>query len=295
MQIGYIGLGEIGAPMAMRVLHAGHELTVWNRTSAKAAPFRDAGAVVADSARAVAESSEVVLLCIDTAAGLEKVLLGSTGIIQAARRPRVVVDSSTMHPEVTRSLGCRLAAEGIGFVDAPVSGGPRGAEQGTLAVFVGGQDDHVALARPALEAFGSRISHLGPLGSGQVAKLCNQMVNFATMAALAEAAATGRAFGLDTEALLPAMASGLADSAMLREYTRGRSAGESTNITGIINALRGLLLGYEDGPAGGRVDILLKDLGAAVDVARASGSAAPVSGVLEGLYRTLHNARGAQR
>jgi 3-hydroxyisobutyrate dehydrogenase len=294
MDVGFVGLGEIGAPMAMRVHLAGHRLIVWNRTHSKMAAFVAEGVEVAGSAREAADRAEVLILCIDSAAGLQDVVLGPGGVLEARRLPRVVVDCSTVHPDLARDLGRRTAEHGAGFVDAPVSGGPRGAELGTLAVFVGGADQDVALARPALDSFG-RVSHLGPLGSGQVAKLCNQIVNFATMAALAEATATGRAFGLDADALLAAMDGGLADSAMRREYARGRAAGEHTNVTGIINSLRGLLLGREDGPPGGRIDILLKDLGAAVDVARATGVAAPVTGVLEGVYRILHTGQGVRR
>jgi 3-hydroxyisobutyrate dehydrogenase len=288
MRVAYIGLGEIGAPMAMRVHRAGHQLTVWNRTAAKAAPFVAEGVAVAGSAAEAADGAEVAVLCIDTPQGLKQVV---DALLAAPRLPRVVVDNSTVHPSVAQALGGQLAAVGVGFVDAPVSGGPRGAAEGTLAVMVGGSAPDVDLVRPVLQSYASRVTHVGPLGSGQVAKACNQLVNFATMAAIAEAMVLGRAFGLDTETLPDAMSGGLADSAMLREYARGRAAGEDTNITGIINGLRGLFLGREDGPAGGRVDILLKDLGAALDIARRHSAATPVAGVLDGIYRVLHNAR----
>lgn len=294
MRVGWIGLGDIGAPMARRVADAGLHLTVWNRTASRSEPFAARGVGVAASARELAAAVDVVVTCIDTAHGLDEVLFGPAGAAAGVPAPRLVVDCSTMHPDVSRRQAAGLAEHGIALLDAPVSGGPLGAAAGTLAVFVGGADHDVAFARPVLEAYGSRITHLGPLGCGQVGKLCNQLVNFATMAAIAEASALGAAFGIDDRALPLAMSGGLADSAMLREYDRGRSAGESTGITGIVDGLRDLLLGTGMGPSGGRVDILLKDLDAALDVARAAGSATPVSGQLDGLYRILLN-RGSTR
>lgn len=142
-----------------------------------------------------------------------------------------------------------------------------------------------------MSCYAGRITHLGSVGSGQVGKASNQMINFATMAAIAEATAMGAAFGLDVDKLPTAMLGGLAESAMLREYIRASEAGEEGGVTGIINGLRALYLGAADAPVGGRVDILLKDLGAAVDIARSHGSAAPVSGVLEGLYRVLQHSQ----
>jgi 3-hydroxyisobutyrate dehydrogenase-like beta-hydroxyacid dehydrogenase len=289
MRVGWIGLGEIGAPMAARLADAGHDLTVWNRTPARMEPLAQRGVATATSAAALADAVDVVLTCIDTPHGLDEVLLGTAGVTAARRPPRVVVDHSTMHPDVTVRQGAALAVHGIALVDAPVSGGPRGAEAGTLAIFAGGPSATVDLVRPLLSAYSARVSHLGPLGSGNVGKLCNQVINFATMSAIAEATALGASYGLDDRALPAAMAGGLADSAMLREYDRGRRAGESDSITGIVNGLRQLLRGVTDYPTGGRLDILLKDLGAALDVARTAGCAMPVSALLEGLYRTQLN------
>ena len=287
MRIAWIGLGDIGAPMAHRV-GAAHDLVVWNRTAERMVPFR----ARATSAAEAASGADVVLTCIDTPAGLEEVIWGATGIAAAATPPGLVVDTSTMHPDVARDHAERLAAHGIGFVDAPVSGGPKGAAAGTLAVFLGGPDDDVALARVVVTAFAGRVTHLGPVGSGQVGKLGNQLVNFATMAALAEACALGTTYGLDTAAQLEAMGGGLADSAMLQEYRRGRGAGEAGGITGIVNHLRTHLTGVDDGPVDGRVDILLKDLTAALAVAHARDVALPASERLEVLYRALSGAEG---
>jgi 3-hydroxyisobutyrate dehydrogenase len=292
MRIGWIGLGNIGAPMAARIHAAGLPLTVWNRTASRVAPFADLGAATATSATDLADRSEVVFVCIDTPAGLEDVLFGADGVAASAFPPRLVVDTSTMHPEVAFANAARLAETGVAMLDAPVSGGPRGAAEGTLTTFVGGQGADLETARPAMAAYASRITHLGPLGSGQVGKLCNQMIGFATMAAIAEATSMGAAFGLDREALPTALTGGLADSTMLREYIRATDAGEGTGTTGIINGLRALYLGGADAPVGGRVDILLKDLGAAVDVAHRHGSAAPLSGTMQGLYRMLVHHQG---
>lgn len=279
--------------MAARIHAAGLSLTVWNRTASRMAPFADLGVSTAGSAADLAERSDVVFLCIDTPAGIEEVLFGPSGVTAAAAPPRLVVDNSTTHPRLTVEYAERLSASGVSMVDAPVSGGPQGAAAGTLAVLVGGEPWAVELARPALESYAGRISHLGPLGSGQVAKACNQVINFATMAAIAEATAIGAAYGLDTLLLPTALTGGLADSAMLREYIRASAAGEGSGIAGIVNGLRATYVGEADAPVGGRIDILLKDLGVAVDVARSHGSAAPLSGMLEGLYRMLLHKQGA--
>lgn len=293
MRIGWIGAGNIGAPMAMRVHDAGLPLTVWNRTRSRMDGFADAGAATAGSATELADRTDVVFTCIDTAKGLDEVLFGAEGVIASSSRPRLVVDTSTMHPEVSRAHAGRLAEAGIALLDAPVSGGPRGAAAGTLASFVGGEASDLEIARAAMACYSGRITHLGSLGSGQVGKLCNQMIGFATMAAIAEATALGAAFGLDRAALPSALTGGFADSTMLREYIRASEAGEGTATTGIINGLRALYVGEADAPAGGRIDILLKDLGAAVDVAHSHGSAAPLSGTMQGLYRMLLHQQGA--
>lgn len=291
MRIGWIGLGDIGAPMAARVQQAGLDLTVWNRTASRMAPLMELGVPTTSSAAELADRTDVVFLCIDTSAGLDAVLFGAGGVTEARNPPRLVVDTSTMHPDVAITNAERLASSGVAMIDAPVSGGPQGAAAGTLAVFVGGAASDVEVAQPAMSCYAGRITHLGSVGSGQVGKASNQMINFATMAAIAEATAMGAAFGLDVDKLPTAMLGGLAESAMLREYIRASEAGEEGGVTGIINGLRALYLGAADAPVGGRVDILLKDLGAAVDVARSHGSAAPVSGVLEGLYRVLQHSQ----
>lgn len=293
MRIGWIGVGNIGSPMAMRVHDAGLPLTVWNRTAARMDSFVEAGAGTAGSAAELAARTDVVFVCIDTVTGLEEVLFGPEGIVASDAPPRLVVDTSTMHPEVALTNAARLASSNVSMIDAPVSGGPRGAAEGTLASFVGGELSDLEVARAAMESYSGRITHLGAIGSGQVGKLCNQMIGFATMAAIAEATSLGAAFGLDRAALPTALTGGFADSTMLREYIRASTAGEGTATTGIINGLRALYLGDVDAPVGGRVDILLKDLGAAVDVANRNGSAAPLSGTMQGLYRMLLHHQGA--
>jgi 3-hydroxyisobutyrate dehydrogenase len=287
VDVGFIGLGDIGAPMAGRIAAGGFDLTVWNRTSSKMTPLEAAGAHVAESAVEVAERCEVVCTCIDTVQGLDEVLHGERGVVRAAHPPRIVVDNSTMPVAVTRRMGDQLAAHGIALVDAPVSGGPLGAAAGTLAVLVGGAESDVEAVRPILESYAGQITHLGPLGSGQIAKACNQMLNFATMAAIAEAVALATAHGLDVTRLPGALAGGLADSAMLREYARGSEAGEHHGITGIVEGLTALCLGVPAPEPGGRTDVLLKDLGAALEAARSGGSAAPVASVLDGVFRMV--------
>ena len=151
VRAGFIGLGDIGLPMAERIADRGVPLTVWNRTPAKAAPLGAKGATVAASPRALAEAVDVACLCLDGPKAIEAVVFGPDGIAHADPKPKLVVDHSTTHPHLTVDLAARLRAEaGIGWLDAPVSGGPVGARAGTLATFAGGDADDLALARPVI-------------------------------------------------------------------------------------------------------------------------------------------------
>lgn len=289
MNIGYIGLGDIGAPMAQRIAKAGLPLTVWNRTVAKMEPLAADGAATASSAAALAERCDIVFLCIDTAYGIEEILFGPTGVIQAARKPRLVVDNSTMPPEFAQSVGARLGEAGIRFVDAPVSGGVNGARAGTLAVMAGGSAEDIELARPAIMTFAGKLTHVGPLGSGMVAKACNQSIQFLTAVAIAEASNLGQAFGLEVDKLAEAFEGGNADSTILREYRRATLAGENVSISWVINAARGYLKGDLNPRHRGVFATLLKDFGIALDSARATGKAMPTLGLAESMFRIMNN------
>jgi 3-hydroxyisobutyrate dehydrogenase len=215
MKVGVVGLGTMGAPMARHLIEAGHSVTVWNRTAAKASPLVEAGAVRGDSPAAVADGADAVLTCVSDDPDLEAVVFGAEGVSSSLPSGAVLVDSSTASPTLARSIASRLAEGGRLFVDAPVSGGSEGAEKGTLTVFLGGSPEAVDRARPIVEAFGSKITHLGPAGSGQAAKAVNQVVLAGAYAGVAEGLVLADRFGLPAEALLEALSGGAANSWVL--------------------------------------------------------------------------------
>jgi 3-hydroxyisobutyrate dehydrogenase-like beta-hydroxyacid dehydrogenase len=220
MKIGVIGLGTMGAPMARHLINAGHDVTVWNRTRHREEPLAELGAARADSAAGAADGADAVLTCVSDDPDLEEVVFGPDGVASTLRSGAVLVDCSTASPSLARSLAERLAVDGRFFADAPVSGGSEGAEKGILTVFLGGSDDAVALAMPVVQAFGSRITHLGPAGSGQAAKAVNQVVLAGVYAGVAEGVVLAERFGLPADALLEALGAGAADSWVLRNRAK---------------------------------------------------------------------------
>src|SRR5690348_12014230 len=176
MRVAVIGLGTMGAPMARHLLAAGHEVTVHNRTRAREEPLAALGAARAESPAAAARGAEAALTCVSDTPDLEAVVLGEGGIAEGFEAGSLLVDCSAVSPGASAELAAALRERGIGFVDAPVSGGSEGAERGTLTIFCGGEEADVERARPILEAFGSRITHLGPAGAGQAAKAVNQVM-----------------------------------------------------------------------------------------------------------------------
>lgn len=215
MRVAVVGLGTMGAPMARHLLEAGHHVTVHNRTRERELPLAEAGADRAASPAEAAEAAEVVLTCVSDTPDLEQVLLGPDGVAEGLPAGGVVVDCSTVSPSATAEIAVQLAKRGLGLVDAPVSGGSEGAERGTLTIFVGGTDAHVETARPVLETFGSRITHLGPSGSGQMAKAVNQVMIAGTYATVGEGIALAQAAGLPMAELLDALSAGAAGSWVL--------------------------------------------------------------------------------
>lgn len=225
--VGFIGVGLMGGPMVLRLCKAGVVPVVWNRSPAKLALLRDAGVVVASSPREVAARSEIVALCLTDIHAVEAVLFGPDGAVTAPpSKLRLVVDFSSIAPQDAKQIAARLAERGVGYVDAPVSGGVQGATDGTLIVMCGGAPENVAQAQLLFAPLSSKVTHLGPVGAGQVAKLCNQLLCAATILAASEAVALGRRAGIDVRCLPDALAGGLADSGAFRLWG-GRMARES--------------------------------------------------------------------
>ncbi|MEU5755912.1 NAD(P)-dependent oxidoreductase [Streptomyces sp. NPDC047829] len=201
MRVGFIGLGSQGAPMARRIVQAGHETTLWARRSASLAPFADTAAKTAGSPLELAAGSDVVCLCVVDDADVDQLTTGPDGVLAGMREGGVLVVHSTVHPETCRRLAERARAHRVSVLDAPVSGGGRAAEQGTLLVMAGGDPEVFAFCRPLFAAYGDPVVHLGPIGSGQVAKLLNNVVFTAQLGLAADALELGARLGLDTGGL----------------------------------------------------------------------------------------------
>src|SRR6476660_455771 len=215
MRVAVIGLGTMGAPMARHLLAAGHEVTVHNRTREREEPLAAAGAARADTPAAAAANAEAVLTCVSDTPDLEHIVLGPGGVAEGLQSGGLVVDCSTVSPAATAEIAAQLRERGIGMVDAPVSGGSEGAEKGTLTIFCGGEDADFARAGEILNAFGSRITHLGPSGAGQMAKAVNQVMIAGTYASVGEGIALAQAAGLPLEQLMEALSAGAASSWVL--------------------------------------------------------------------------------
>ncbi|MBI9015888.1 MAG: NAD(P)-dependent oxidoreductase [Phycisphaerae bacterium] len=212
MKIGYIGTGIMGAPMALNLLRAGHEMFVYNRTISKCDSLKAAGAVVCDSPGAVAAKSDIVFINVPDTPDVQKVLFGDAGVIHAARAGLIVADNSTISAGATKEFAAKLKVVGVDYLDAPVSGGDVGAQKGTLAIMVGGEKEVFDKVLPLLEVLGSKVSLLGPVGSGQMCKACNQMFCTLHMQALCEAITLAENAGLDVAKMVDIVSGGAAGS-----------------------------------------------------------------------------------
>ena len=217
-KVGFIGLGLMGLPMARNVLRAGYQLTVYNRTAAKAKPLVAEGARQAATPAEVAQSSDAVVTIVTDSSDVQAVVEGEHGLLGGAAPGMTWIDMSTISPDVTRRLGAAAAARGVEALDAPVSGGPPGAEAGTLSIMIGGKQDVFDACLPLLETMGKTIVRVGDLGSGQVTKACNQIVIAATLAGIAEALVMGAKAGVDPALIRQALMGGYAASRLLEVH-----------------------------------------------------------------------------
>lgn len=222
MRVAFVGLGTMGAPMALRLVAAGHKLTVFNRTYERVRALEAAGADVARTPSQAAATAEAICTCVTDATALRAVALGPDGILQVSDTGgnsgsgKLWIDFSTIGPSAVIDLAASAAPLGIHMVDAPVTGGDRGAKDGTLTVLVGGEKADVAAASPLLHAVGRRIAHMGPLGSGQVTKLVQNLIGGINLVAAAEGLSLARRLGLDPKALAHLLTETTADSFQLR-------------------------------------------------------------------------------
>jgi 3-hydroxyisobutyrate dehydrogenase len=266
-RVGFVGMGTMGAAMAANLARAGAPLVVWKRTPGRAADVIALGAQESATAAELAGRSAAVVVCLSDTPDVEAVLFGPAGIAEGIGTGGLVIDCSTISPEGTRGFAARLAGQGVGFVDAPVSGGSEGAQKGTLTIMCGGSDEDVARARPILEAMGKTITHMGPVGAGQATKAVNQVILAGTYLGVAEGLVLAIKAGLDPERVVEALAGGAAGSWVLQ------------NRSGRMIA--------DDYPIGFKIALHRKDLGIALELARQVGAALPVAGLAEQIENGL--------
>jgi 3-hydroxyisobutyrate dehydrogenase len=268
-KLGYIGIGLMGRPMVLRLLAAGHAVSVWNRSPDKLKPVLNKGARAVASAAEVARAADIVMLCVTDQKAAEAVLFGPEGVAAGGARGKLVVDFSSIAPASARAFAERLAREfGMGLIDAPVSGGVVGAEQGTLAIMAGGKAEDFERAKPVVAHLSARFTHMGASGAGQATKLCNQIIVGCLFPVLAEAIRVAETAGVDAAKLPEALKGGFADSAPLQLF-------------GPRIARRA----YD--PPIGDVATLLKDLENAGAVAREAGVPLPMARSAAELYRMI--------
>ena len=185
-KVGFAGLGLMGGPMAMHLIKAGLDVAVYNRTASRAAQHVEAGAQLCSTPAELADCCSIMLVCISDTPDVEEVIFGPSGMAGNARKGSLIVDHSTISPSVTREIAEKLRKQGVGFADAPISGGPSGANEGTLMIMAGGEAEYVERLRPVAGHYSSHVEHIGPAGQGQLMKLCNQIVVGLHVLALAE-------------------------------------------------------------------------------------------------------------
>jgi len=269
--LGFIGIGLMGKPMTLRLLDAGFSVNVWNRSPEKLQPVTDSGARACSSIAELVRASEVIILCLADTAVVDSIIRNE--IATNGTEGKLLIDLSSIHPENTRQLAALLHEKcAMGWVDAPVSGGVAGAEQGNLAIMAGGSAENIAVARLVLAPLYKQLTHMGEVGSGQITKICNQMIVSCNVLVIAEMMALAKQAGVDAKQIPAALAGGFADSKPLQI-----SGAEMATET------------FE--PVKWRVKTLLKDLNMAVDLSVKQGNAVPMSALAAQLMQ-LHGSHG---
>lgn len=269
--LGFIGIGLMGLPLSLRLLEAGFSLNVWNRTPEKLQQLIAAGAKACTSIAEVVASSDVIILCLADTATVESIVRNA--IAPNGTAGKLLIDLSSIHPENTRQLAALLQEQcAMGWVDAPVSGGVAGAEQGTLAIMAGGSAENIDIARRVLAPLYKQLTHMGDIGSGQITKICNQMIVSCNVLVIAEMMALAKQAGVNTQQIPAALSGGFADSKPLQ------IVGEQ-----MANAR------FE--PVKWRIKTLLKDLNMALALSTQQGNAIPMSALAAQLMQ-LHGNQG---
>jgi 2-hydroxy-3-oxopropionate reductase len=265
--VGFIGLGIMGRPMAKNLLKAGYPLVVHSRSKTPVQDLVAAGAKAAASPAEVASQVEILITMLPNSPDVELVTLGAGGVVEGARRGLLLLDMSTISPIVSQKVGKALDAKGVRMLDAPVSGGEKGAIDGALSIMVGGEKADFDAALPVFQAMGKTITHLGPLGAGGFTKLANQIIVAVNLTALGEALTLARKAGLDRSLTLKALGGGLAGSRCLEQKTPNYLA-DSYN-------------------PGFKIDLHFKDLGLIMEASRTLGVPVPCTAVVQELFNAV--------
>lgn len=262
LRIAVLGIGMMGRPMARRLQEAGHQVHAWNRTQAKAQPLEACGITVHTAVADAVRRADIVVSLLENGPVVGQVLFES-GVAQAMRKDALFIDMASIKPREARDHAARLKEVGLAHLDAPVSGGTVGAENGTLAILVGGRPEDFARAQPVFAALG-RATHVGPHGAGQLTKLANQMIVGITIGAVAEALLFAAKGGADMAKVREAISGGFADSRILQ--------------------LHGQRMVERDFAPRGRMAVQLKDMRNALSTAAEIGFDAPITALFENLY-----------
>lgn len=275
-KIAFIGLGVMGAPMAGHLLKAGHEVTVFNRTASKAHDWVERhGGQYAETPAKAAEGVDAVIACVGADADLEEVTLGPDGSFAAMHAGTLFIDHTTVSAKLARKLWEAGEPQGIHCVDAPVSGGQAGAENGALAIMCGGTKRAMTLAEPLMQAYAARIVHCGEAGAGQQTKMCNQLAIAGVLQGLSEALHLAKRSGLDLDKVFEAISGGAAQSWQMDNRWKTMAKGE-----------------FDFGFA---VDWMRKDLGLALDEAEANGAKLELAKLVDGYYAEVQAMGGARQ
>lgn len=269
MKIGFIGLGIMGKPMAKNLMKAGHELVVYNRSQNKADELVEMGAVRAFSPKEVAEQCKVIITMVPNSPQVRDVCLGENGVIDGAQEGTIVIDMSSIDPVESKAIGSALAERGIEMMDAPVSGGEPKAIDGTLSVMVGGSKENFDKYYDVLMAMAASVVYVGDLGSGNVAKLANQVIVAVNIAAVSEAMTLAVKNGADPELVYQAIRGGLAGST-------------------VLDAKAPMMMAHDFKP-GFRIELHIKDLGNALNAAHATSTSIPLTAQVMEMMQALKN------
>lgn len=289
MNLGFIGLGAMGRPMALHLMKQGHSMAVFARRAASTAPLVAAGALRYDTPAALAAHCDVVFTMVTNSQDVEQIVLGTEGLFHGMRQGSVLVDMETISPAVVRTVAAALAQKGVEMLDAPVSGGPAGAEQATLAIMAGGKPEVFERIKPLFACMGKTIIRVGDSGAGQITKACNQLLLLVTAQGAAEALALAKRCGVDPATVREVLMGGIASSRVLEVF--GKRMVERHFANGIDTRLYhkdlaiALALVHEHGAAAPAAALTMQHVNAVIGRGGGTQDLAVLIEVLEGMSR----------